>query len=179
MIRDAKLSDTQRLLDIYRPYIEESAVSFETTVPSIQDFGLRIEENLKTFPWLVLEKERTIIGYAYAGQFHSRSAYSWSVESSVYVAKEFQRQGVGRELYNKLFDILKMQGVVNVFAGATLPNIGSVRLHERLGFKHIGVYKKVGFKFEKWWDVGWWQLEFQRPSIPSKIIPYLELHANF
>ena len=174
-IREVQESDIQNLLNIYRPYVENTAISFETKVSSIDEFHQKITICLKNFPWLVAEKDGAIVGYAYAGKFRTRNAYNWSVESSVYVSKELQRQGIGKKLYHKLFEILKSQGIVNVFAGITLPDIGSIHLHESLGFKKIGIYKKVGFKFEKWWDVGWWQLEFSRPSHPKGIIPYSEL----
>ena len=173
-IRPAKISDAKNLLEIYRPYVENSPISFEYKTPSLIDFENRITNTLKTYPWLILEKEGEIAGYAYAAPYRSRCAYNWSVEATVYISHNFARQGFGKSLYERLFEILKKQGAVNVFAGITLPNESSIGLHEALGFSPIGIYKNVGFKFDKWWDVGWWQLSLQKPEKPATFINYSE-----
>ena len=112
-------------------------------------------------------------GYAYAARHNERSAYQWSVNTSVYVDARFQRRGVGRGLYLSLFEILRAQGYVNAYAGITLPNAGSVGLHEAMGFETVGVYRNVGFKFGAWHDVGWWQLTLKpheaSPSAPRNV----------
>lgn len=131
-----------------------------------------ISETLKTFPYLVATIENQVVGYAYAGSLRSRCAYSWSVEVSVYISNKFHRRGIGKALYLKLFEILKSQNVVNVFAGIALPNEASLKMHGNLGFQKIGVYKNIGFKHNKWWDVSWWQLPLQSPEIPIELIPY-------
>jgi phosphinothricin acetyltransferase len=105
-------------------------------------------------------------GYAYAGRHSARAAYQWSVDTSVYIHADFRRCGVGRGLYKSLFEILIAQGYCNAYAGITLPNAGSVGLHESVGFQPVGVYRSVGFKMGAWHDVGWWQLELQ-PRMPQ------------
>lgn len=176
VLREASPLDSVKLLDIYRPYIEDTAISFEVQMPSVKEFGHRIEETQKRFPWLVIENDGAIAGYAYAGPHRSRCAYEWSVDSSVYVSSNFHQQGIGTRLYKELFEILKMQGVINIFAGITIPNHSSICFHESFAFNHIGTYKNVGYKLGKWWDVGWWQLVLQLPVHPSPLVPYSELH---
>ncbi|MGZ3698446.1 MAG: arsinothricin resistance N-acetyltransferase ArsN1 family B [Bdellovibrionota bacterium] len=171
-IRLAKKSDAAAMLEIYRPAITDGPASFETEMPSLKEFEARVEETLKKFPWLVYELGGEVVGYAYAGTHRARAAYRWSVESSVYVSANHQKKGIGKALYQKLFQMLKDQGVVNVFGGITLPNPASVAIHEAFGFVHIGTFKEIGFKMGKWWDVGWWQLQLQRPAQPAEIRPY-------
>jgi phosphinothricin acetyltransferase len=168
-IRFAVRDDAARMLEIYAPNVIETPISFETEVPSLQEFQNRVEETLLKFPWLVYESNRGILGYAYAGPHRSRCAYGWSVESTVYVARDAQGLGIGKRLYQALFELLKLQGVVNVLAGIAQPNAPSVRLHESLGFVKVAHFKDIGFKLEKWWDVGWWQLQLQRPERPTDL----------
>ena len=174
-IRDYKKGDLNALVEIYRPYVEKTSFTFEYRAPTSGEFEERIKSTMQNFPFFVAELEREICGYAYAGAHRSRCAYGWSVESSVYIDSKFHGQGIGKKLYQQLFKVLKKQRVVNVFAGITLPNDASVGLHESMGFKRIGVYKKVGFKNNQWWDVGWWQLSLQNLVKPIAPIPYSEL----
>jgi L-amino acid N-acyltransferase YncA len=168
-IRTADVNDAEVMLGIYRPFVLETAISFETETPSLEEFQKRITEISENFPWLVLEQEGKLIAYAYASPFKSRCAYSWSVESTVYVHKDFQRKGLGKQLYLELIDRLKEQGVVNIIGGIALPNNASVGLHESLGFKQVAQFKDVGFKLGKWWDVGYWQLQLQKPNMPEPL----------
>ena len=158
------------MLAIYRPYITESPVSFEETVPSIEEFQGRITDYTKSFPWLVYEIGGQVVGYAYASAFKTRAAYRWSVESTVYLHESVHGKGIGKKLYLNLFQELKDQGVANVLAGITLPNQASIGLHENLGFVPVAHFKNVGFKFGKWWDVGYWQLQLNLPVIPSELL---------
>ncbi len=119
----------------------------------------RIERCAATHAWLVCERESDVAGYAYGAPLRDRAAYRWSVEVSVYVAESFAGRGVGRELYTALLALLRSQGLRMAVAGITLPNDASVVLHESLGFRQIGVFRKVGWKSEGWRDVGWWQLD--------------------
>ena len=118
----------------------------------------RIIETAASYPGLVCEIGGHVVGYAYAAQHQVRAAYQWSVDTSVYVSKQYWRFGIGRGLYASLFRILAAQGFFNAYAGIVLPNPASVALHESVGFKPIGVYQRVGYKFGAWHDVGWWQL---------------------
>jgi len=157
-IRLAGDSDAEAIAAIYRPIVETTSISFETEAPDGGEIRRRLAETLPAYPWLVCEIDGAAAGYAYATKHRVRAAYRWSVDTSVYVAGSCRRGGVGRGLYQSLFAILAAQGFVNAFAGIALPNPGSVGLHEALGFEPLGTYRRVGFKFGEWRDVGWWQL---------------------
>ncbi len=171
VIRLATIDDAAAMLDIYRPYVLNTAISFETDAPSIQEFQSRISEGIAKFPWLVCEIDGRVRGYAYSSAHRSRRAYTWSVEATVYVQQKFQGKGIGKALYERLLPMLKKQGVVNVIAGIALPNQASVAIHESFGFEKVAQFKDVGFKMEKWWDVGYWQLQLQKPQIPDALRP--------
>lgn len=157
------------MLDIYRPYVMETPISFETEAPTLEEFQKRVSEKFGKFPWLVCEVQNQVVGYAYAGPFRSRSAYQWSLESSVYVRRGFQCKGIGKALYEKLLDILKEQGVVNVIGGMTIPNEASLRLHEHFGFVKVAQLKDAGYKLGQWWDIGYWQLQLRKPDSPKPL----------
>jgi phosphinothricin acetyltransferase len=167
-IRLAVDRDAGAIADIYAPFVESSAISFETEVPSAEEIRRRVQETTATYPWLVCVCGDTVAGYAYATKHRVRAAYQWSVETSVYVQGSFRRAGVGRGLYTSLFSILAAQGFVNAYAGITLPNDSSVALHEAVGFRPVGVYRKIGYKTGAWHDVGWWHIAVQPlPSSPA------------
>lgn len=175
-LRLAAPADAAAVAAIYRPFVEESVVSFETTAPGAEEMGRRIEATLAMHPWLVEEVDGGVAGYAYAGPYRKRDAYQWSVETSVYVAADHRRRGVGRRLYAALFDVLRAQGLVNAFAGIALPNPASVAFHESMGFAPVGTYRHVGHKFGAWHDVGWWALELAAPGRnPAPPRPVAEL----
>lgn len=154
-IRPATEGDAAELLAIYRPYVETTAVSFETVAPTVQEFGARIAKALSGWQWLVAERDGRCVGYAYASTHRERQAYRWSVEVSAYVHPQHHRHGVGRALYAPLFDDLARKGFCNAYAGIALPNEGSVALHRSVGFQPIGVFPRVGRKFGRWHDVAW------------------------
>lgn len=170
--RLAKVEDALQILNVYRPYVTSTPITFEVEMPTLANFTDRISENLKKFPWLVCEIDNQIVGYAYAGTFKNRCAYAWSVETTVYIHENFHKRGIGKELYLKLFEIIRQQGAVNIIAGITLPNAASVGLHEGLGFVKVAQFKDVGFKLGRWWDVGYWQLQLQKPLEPEALSPY-------
>ena len=157
-IRLATARDGEAIAAIYRPVVEATAISFETTLPDRDEMSRRIDETLQAYPWLVCDVDGATAGYAYATRHRVRGAYQWSVDTSVYIAEHYRRRHVGRGLYTALFAILAEQGYFNAFAGIALPNPASVSLHESMGFEPIGVYRRVGFKLDRWHDVGWWQL---------------------
>jgi L-amino acid N-acyltransferase YncA len=169
-VRFADESHAAAIADIYRPIVESTAISFETDPPGRDEMARRIIETTRQHPWLVCEIGGRVAGYAYATRHRVRSAYRWSVDTSVYVDESFRQGGVGRGLYASLFAILAAQGYFNAYAGIALPNAASVGLHEAVGFRKIGVYQRVGYKFGEWRDVGWWQLELkaheQSPAEP-------------
>jgi phosphinothricin acetyltransferase len=160
-IRFADESDAAAIAGIYRPVVESTAISFETVPPDRDEMARRIADTTREHPWLVCEVGSRVAGYAYATKHRVRSAYRWSVDTSVYVDANFRQGGVGRGLYGSLFGILSAQGYFNAYAGIALPNAASIALHEAVGFRKIGVYRRVGYKFGEWRDVGWWQLELR------------------
>lgn len=157
-IRLATERDAEQVAAIYAPNVTGSIISFEAEPPSADEMRRRIEATLERYPWLVCERRGLVLGYAYAGAHGSRAAYQWSVDVSVYVHQDAHRTGVGRALYTSLFAALRLQGFYNAYAGATLPNPGSVGLHEAMGFRQVGVYRGVGYKLGAWHDVVWWHL---------------------
>ena len=139
----------------------------------------RIQEQANTHPWLVFERAGTVLGYAYASPHRARAAYQWSAEVSVYVDPRAHRSGVGRALYTALFDLLRRQHYVNAFAGITLPNPSSVGLHEAMGFIPIGVFRQIGFKFDRWHDVAWLQLRLRQDPRPvSSPLPLADVSGS-
>jgi L-amino acid N-acyltransferase YncA len=152
IIRQAVESDATQLLAIYRPFVERTAVSFETVPPTIEEFAARIAKALAGWEWLVAERDGQCIGYAYGSVHRERPAYRWSVEVSAYVHPGYQRQGAASALYAQLFEELTRKGF-----GIVVPNEGSVALHRSVGFEPIGVFKAVGRKFGAWHDVAWFQ----------------------
>ena len=173
-IRDADPErDAAACLAIYAPYISDAPISFEAEVPSLEEFTERMRATTRTHPWLVFEDDGEIVGYAYGTVHRTRAAYRWAVEVTVYVAHSRQRAGIGRRLFEELFERLRAQNFRLAVAGITLPNDASVGLHEALGFKHVGVYPRVGWKLGQWWDVGWWSLDLHVPADapPEDLLP--------
>ncbi|HRQ64044.1 MAG TPA: N-acetyltransferase family protein [Xanthomonadaceae bacterium] len=166
-IRPATEADATAMRAIYRPFVEDSAVSFELITPSEQEFAGRVRASLEGWQWLVAEPEGRALGYAYGTSHRARPAYRWSVEVSAYVDPQYQRQGIGRALYLRLFGDLARKGFCNAFAGVTMPNQASVALHRSLGFEPIGVFRSVGWKFGQWHDVGWYQRPLRDGPAPE------------
>jgi phosphinothricin acetyltransferase len=172
-IRPAAPRDADGILAIYAPIVRATAISFEGEPPTPQQMAQRIGSTLEHLPWLVYERQGDILGYVYASQHRARLAYQWSVDVSVYIQAQARRLGVGRALYTSLFKLLTLQGFYNCYAGITLPNPGSIGLHEALGFQPVGIYRRVGYKLGAWHDVGWWYLAL-RPATdaPEPPIPW-------
>ena len=180
MIRFAKSTDAASVLAIYAPYILNTAFTFETEVPTVENFQHRIISYQENWPWLVYEVDEFVAGYAYATKHRERAAYQWCVESSVYVHDNFQEKGIAKALYNALFEILKYQGCRNVYAGITLPNDKSVGFHKRFGFTKIADYINIGYKLNKWNTVSWWQLQLNDYSDdPVAPIKFPDVNASF
>lgn len=176
-IRQATENDAQELLDIYAPYITKTTITFEDVIPTLDDFKQRIRDISQTFPYLVAEDdEGKILGYAYAHLYGPRAAYAWTVEASIYIDHNFKGHGLGTDLYKHLEDILKKQNVVNLMACITEENANSIRFHEKFGYKKVGTFQKVGYKFNRWLDVTWMQKTLNpRLEKMTKIIPENEL----
>lgn len=172
-IRLAGPADAPACREIYAPFVRDSAITFETELPSESAFTDRLAETTPERPWLVCEDDGRVLGYAYASQHRSRDAYRWAVESSVYVAEDARRRGVGRGLYESLFAVLEHQGYRTVYAGITVPNPPSTALHDALGFDRVGTYEDVGYKNGEWHDVAWWGRSLRDddgpPSAPTPV----------
>jgi L-amino acid N-acyltransferase YncA len=156
IIRDTRVGDVPALLAIYRPYVLETAVTFESEPPSEAEFAARIAACQKGWAFLTAELDGQPVGYAYASSHRAREAYQWSVETSVYVGEQAQGRGLGRTLFEALFEKLEHLGFYNDYAWIALTNDASEGLHRALGFEPVGVFRRVGFKFGAWRDVSWW-----------------------
>jgi L-amino acid N-acyltransferase YncA len=170
-VRPAVAADARACADIYEPYVTGTSTSFEVEPPTPQQFTERILDAQAAHEWLVAERDGFVIGYAYAHRFAERAAYRWSCETSIYLASEAHRRGVGRALYEKLLERLATLGYRRAFAGITLPNEASVALHRACGFQDAGRYERVGWKHGAWHDVAWMQRDLQTTEIdpPSSI----------
>jgi L-amino acid N-acyltransferase YncA len=166
-IRSARAADAPALLAIYRPYVETTAVSFETVVPSTEEFTRRIVSAVDGWSCLLAEIDGKCIGYAYGSTHRARQAYHWSVETSAYVHADHHRQGIARALYAELLAQLQHRGFANAYAGITLPNAASIAFHQSLGFEPIGVFPRVGRKFGSWHDVAWSHRKIRDDIMPD------------
>ena len=176
IVRLAEEKDYAAILEIYAPFITDTAITFEIDVPVLSEFSMKIEDILRGYPWLMCEWNNQVVGYAYASRHRDRAAYQWSVESSVYVSPGLHKKGVGRALYAVLFELLSLQGFVHVYAGITLPNVKSEKFHETIGFTDLGTYTNIGYKLGAWHSVKWMELSLstckQSPPTPT---PFSEL----
>lgn len=161
-IRTATPDDAKELVAIYDYYVKETAITFEYETPSVEEFRGRIEKVLEKYPYIVIEKGKEILGYAYASTFKDRDAYKWSVELSIYIQKDVRRAGLGRMLYDELERRLKAQGILNLYACIGYPDeedehltLDSVKFHEKLGYSMIGKFNKCGYKFGTWYSMVW------------------------
>lgn len=158
MIRAATIQDATQISDIYNHYIKQTTITFEEQPVASEEMEQRITDVLQDLPWLVWEECGNIRAFAYASKWKGRCAYRYSVESTVYVHPDDHGKGIGSKLCQELLQQLRNRGMHTVMAGIALPNVISVALHERLGFEKIAHFREVGRKFEKWIDVGYWQL---------------------
>ncbi len=161
-IRSATPADAERLLEIYAYYVENTAISFEYEVPSVEEFRLRIENTLKKYPYLVLEEDGAVVGYAYAGVFKARAAYGHSCEVSIYIDRDMTRRGYGRALYKALEEDLRDRGIRNLYACIAEPiepdeylTNDSEIFHSRTGYIRVGEFHKCAFKFGRFYNMIW------------------------
>ncbi|MBR1420052.1 MAG: N-acetyltransferase [Selenomonadaceae bacterium] len=159
-IRVAEISDAEKILEIYSPYVDRTAVSFEYDLPSIEKFRQRMKHIQKRFPFLVAIIDDEIAGFAYTDLFAERAAYQYCVEASIYLQQDFQRQGIGKLLYEKIEKISRDQNFVSLYARVATTEIedefltnASLKFHEKLGFQIVGKLPKCGFKFDRWYDM--------------------------
>lgn len=161
-IRDARLEDAERILEIYSYYVEKTAISFEYEVPTLSEFQNRMRNITKKYPYLVIEKDGIIQGYTYAGAFIGRAAYDWSCELTIYLDPNAKKCGYGRALYEAMEQRLKNMGVLNLYACIGVPEVedeylnnNSANFHAHLGFSKVGVFHNCGYKFDRWYHMIW------------------------
>lgn len=167
-VRVASTTDAESIAAIYAPVVTGSAISFEEAPPGPDEIGGRMLGSPR-LPWLVADDAGRVGGYAYASEHRLRPAYRWSADCSVYLDPGYRGRGLGRLLYEHLISEVRDLGYVSLFAGIALPNAASVGLHEAVGFRPVGVFRDVGYKFGAWRDVGWWQLRLRDlPADPGE-----------
>ena len=185
-IRVARESDAAALRDIYAPYVERTAVSFEYEAPDVAAFLERIRRVQERYPYLVAESDGALLGYAYAGSFHTREAYSWSAEASIYLRMDCRRIGVGSALYRALEAALRAMGVRRLYASIAVPDepdehltLDSVRFHAAMGYHTVGEFHHCGWKFGRWYSTVWMEKVLASDtSAPSPLKSFRELDAD-
>lgn len=177
-LRFASGADVPDLLAVYEQYIP-TAVTFEYVLPSEQEFLGRVESISKVYPYLVLEEDGAVLGYAYAHRIGSRAAYGWGAELSIYLRREVSGQGIGRRLYQVLMDLLRLQGVRTVYGLVSSPNPASEKLHRALGFEQAGVQRRAGYKNGRWIDLLWFEKAIAPYNLdPAPVTPIGDLPAE-
>ena len=189
-IRTATEKDAAALLDIYRPYVERTAITFEYEVPTLEEFRQRICHTLEKYPYLVAEAAGEIVGYAYLSAFHPRAAYQWCAETSIYVNTDKKKMGIGGRLYGALEQIAKEQGILNLNACIAWPNVendpyltrNSGDFHEHMGYRLVGTFSKCGYKFHRWYDMIWMEKhigEHLENQPPIRLFPDVQKELGF
>ena len=177
-IRNVTVDDAERLLEIYAPYVERTAITYETRVPSPEEFRDRIRATLRRYPYIAAERGGRIVGYAYAGPFKQRASYNWSCETTVYVDASEHGSGIGRSLYRALEARLREQGIRNMYACIAYPenedeylDLGSVRFHTKLGFTKCGEFHNCANKFGRWYNMTWMEkMIADHPADPPAVL---------
>lgn len=165
-VRMATLQDLPRILEIYGPYVEHTACSFEYVVPTPEAFTKRFLEITKQFPWLVWEEEGVVLGYAYGSLPFERTAYQWSAEASIYLCPEACKKGIGKKLYAALEQLLQRQGYRKVYAIITTANESSIAFHRAVGYRHTATMPECGYKFGKWYGTVWMEKDLNDWDTP-------------
>lgn len=185
-IRTAVPEDAVALLEIYEPYVEHTAISFEYDVPSVEEFRERIVNRLEKYPYLVAEVDGRILGYAYTSPFVGRAAYGWSAETTIYLREDCRKMGVGRALYEALEKVSKAQNILNLNACIGYPReedeyltMNSVKFHEHMGYQMVGMFHNSGYKFGRWYHMVWMEkLIGEHKDKPERVIPFRELSGE-
>lgn len=187
-LRAAVPEDAASLLDIYAPYVADTAISFEYSVPSLAEFTQRIQNVLKRFPYLVAEKKssREILGYVYASPFHPREAYKWAVETSIYIRQGYTGLGLGRRLYEALERILKEQHIITLYACIAAPpgpdefvSDRSILFHQHMGYDLIAEFDRCAYKFGRWYNMVWMEKNIlPHADIPKTPLTFDEVRSH-
>ena len=180
-LRVAQLSDAEELLAIYAPYVEETAITFEYEVPSVEEFTNRMKSIQSFYPYLVAEKDGHIVGYAYASRFHPRRAYDWSAEMAIYLDRKERHGGVGKLMYETLEGLLIKMGVLNTYACITSPEVedeyvtkDSICFHKAVGYSLVGEFQKCGYKFDRWYHMVWMEKWIGTHTVPVEPVRAFE-----
>lgn len=172
-VRFATVQDVPRILEIYAPYVENTAISFEYTVPTIEEFTQRFLKITAQFPWLVWEENGKVLGYAYGSLPFERAAYQWCAEASIYLCQSACGKGIGKKLYGELERLLGLQGYRKVYAIITTANEGSIAFHQAVGYRYTATMPDCGYKFGKWYGTIWMEKELNTwdtpPRAPAKV----------
>lgn len=182
-IRAVTPDDARQLLDIYTPYVEKTAISFEYDVPTLEEFQRRIRKTLQKYPYITAEKDGELLGYAYTGPFVGRAAYDWAVETSIYLREGCRRMGIGKMLYAKIEEISRLQNILSLNACIGYPEIedehlnkNSVQFHAHIGFEMVGEFHKCGYKFGTWYNMVWMEkMIADHPAEPAPVIAFSRL----
>lgn len=182
LVRDAAPADAPRLLEIYAHYVKNTAVTFEYDPPSLGEFRARMEKTMRRYPYLVAERDGRAEGYAYAGAFVGRAAYDWSCETTIYLAPAAQKCGLGRALYGALEEALRAMGILNLYACIAFPQTedeyltaNSAQFHAHLGYQKVGLFRRCGYKFGRWYDMIWMEKMLGQHRAAAPIVPYPQL----
>lgn len=185
IIRAVSEEDAPRLLEIYAPYVRDTAITFELDVPSPGEFSSRVSRTLEKYPYLAAERGGRIIGYAYAGAFHPRAAYAWCAEVSIYVDVSERRTGAGRALYEALERCLAAMGIKNLYACIAYPESddehldkNSVNFHSHFGYELCGRFHRCGFKFSRWYDMVWMEKMLSPHSMAEPVKTFGEIRKE-
>ena len=163
-IRNFRSEDIEALVRLYNRYIEETTITFDInphTVEQRREHWLSHYQASGRYRLLIAECDQKVVGYASSSQFRTKAAYDTSVETSIYVDMSFQGKGIGTQLYTALFNALEPEDIHRAYAGITMPNDISVAIHKKFGFKQVGLFKEVGRKFNRYWDVAWFEKEIK------------------
>lgn len=186
-IRVAEVLDAEALLALYAPYVTETAISFETVVPTVREFRRRITTTLEHYPYLVAERDGEILGYAYTGPFVGRAAYDWAAEVSIYVRWGMRGQGVGRALYEALEAVSRAQHLINLEACIGVPagaddeylTHNSADFHAHMGYRLVGRFERCGYKFGRWYDMIWMEkIIGEHTCDPAPVVPFQKLYGH-
>lgn len=172
-VRLATVQDVPRILEIYGPYVENTAISFEYTVPTLEEFTQRFLKITAGFPWLVWEENGIILGYAYGSKPFERAAYQWCASASIYLCPEACGKGIGKQLYAALEQRLQALGYRKVYAVITTANDASVAFHRSVGYRHTATMPDCGYKFGKWYGTVWMEKDLNTwqtpPCVPISV----------
>ena len=178
-IRTVQLSDVEAILKVYAPFITDTCISFEYVVPSVEEFAQRIASISAEYPYIVLEEDGEIVGYAYSHRYLERVAYSWDVEVTIYLAPKVQGKGLGVILYDALEKLMALQNIKNLYSCITGDNVHSIEMHRSMGYEMIGTFPKAGFKHDRWLDVVWMAKAIgEKENAPLPFVPFAEVEAN-